>query len=148
MISNKKTLTLEGAKKIAARAAEKAKELNVPGVVAVVDESGSLIYMERWNDTMPAAANITIGKAATAAAFNRPTKKLEDLIQNQRLSMLDLSGITSTPYVPLMGGYPIIYEGQTIGAVAVGGAITGENDEIIASYASEAFVLKEELISN
>lgn len=133
---SKQSLTLEGAKKIAARAAEKAQELNVPGVVAVVDEGGNLIYCERWNGSMPAAANITIGKAATAAAFNRPTKLLESLIQDSRLSMLDLSGITNTPYVPLMGGYPIVKDGQTIGAVAVGGAKTGENDEIIAEYAS------------
>ncbi len=93
--------------------------------------------MERWDGSMPAAANITIGKAATAAVFNRPTKRLEALIQDQRISMLDLSGITNTPYVPLMGGYPIVINGETAGAVAVGGAITGENDEIIAKYASE-----------
>lgn len=132
----KKTLTLQGAKKIAARAAEKARELAVGGVVAVVDEGGNLIYCERWEGTMPAAATITIGKAATAAAFNRPTKILEALIKDQRPAMLDLTGITHTPYVPLMGAYPLKIDGQTIGAVAVGGAETGDNDEIIAQYAA------------
>lgn len=134
---SKKTLTLEGAKKIAARAAAKANELGVGGAVAVVDEGGNLIYCERWEGTMPAATTITIGKAATAAAFNRPTKNLEALIKDQRPAMLDLTGITHTPYVPLMGGYPIVVDGDTIGAVAVGGAQTGDNDEIIAQFAAK-----------
>ena len=136
-LKSKKTLTLSAAKKIAARASEKAQELGVGGAVAIVDDGGNLIYCERWEDTMPAAANITIGKAATAAAFCRPTKNLESLIQDQRLSMLDLSGITNTPYVPLMGGYPIMVDGEIVGAVAVGGAQTGENDEIISKFAAE-----------
>lgn len=135
-IKTRKVLTLQAAKKIAAAAAEKAAELQVGGAIAVVDSSGDLIYLERLEGTMPAAANIAIGKAATAAAFRRPTKKLEDLIQTQRLSMLDLSGITSTPYVPLMGAYPIVVDEEIIGAVSVAGAQTGENDEIISQYAA------------
>ena len=136
---SRKVLDLETAKRIAARAAGKARELKVGGAVAVVDDSGNLIYLERLDGTMPAASTIAIGKAATAAAFRRPTKMLEDLIQNQRTAMLDLSGITNTPYVPLMGAYPLYYENQVIGAVSVAGAETGENDEIIALYASEIF---------
>ena len=135
-IKSKKTLTLQAAKKIAAAAASKAAELKVGGAIAVVDDSGNLIYLERLEGTMPAAANIAIGKAATAAAFKRPTKKLEDLIQTQRLSMLDLSGITTTPYVPLMGAYPITVDNDIVGAIAVAGAETGENDEIISQYAA------------
>ena len=134
---NKKVLTLTAAKKIAATAALKAAELNVGGAIAVVDDSGSLIYLERLENTMPAAAQIAIGKAATAAAFQRPTIKIENLIQEQRLSMLVLGGITHTPYVPLMGAYPIVIGNEIVGAVAVAGAKTGENDEIIALAASK-----------
>jgi glc operon protein GlcG len=104
---SKKVLGLVHAKAIAERAREKAFELEVGGVIAVVDDSGNLIYLEKLDGTMPAAANIAIGKAATCAAFRRPTRKLEELIQNKRIAMLDLSGITNTPYVPLMGAYPI-----------------------------------------
>ena len=134
---NKKVLTLTAAKKIAATAALKAAELNVGGAIAVVDDSGSLIYLERLENTMPAAAQIAIGKASTAAAFQRPTFKIENLIQEQRLSMLVLGGITHTPYVPLMGAYPIVVDNEIVGAVAVAGAKTGENDEIIALAASK-----------
>ena len=133
----KKGLTLTAAKKIAATAASKAAELNVGGAIAVVDDSGSLIYLERLENTMPAVAQIAIGKASTAAAFQRPTIKIENLIQEQRLSMLVLGGITHTPYVPLMGAYPIVIGNEIVGAVAVAGAKTGENDEIIALAASK-----------
>lgn len=130
-----KKLTLHGAKAYAAKAAQKAHELNVPGAIAVVDAWGSLIYLEVLDGTMPAAANITIGKAATAAAFRRPTHLLESLIQEKRMVMQNLSGIPDTPYVPLAGAYPIEEEGEIVGAIGIGGAHTGENDEIIAQYA-------------
>jgi glc operon protein GlcG len=132
-----KVLTLAAAKKIAATAAAKAAELNVGGTIAVVDNSGNLIYLERLENTMPAAAQIAIGKAATAAAFKRPTRLLEDLIQTQRISMLSLNKIPHTPYVPLMGAYPVMVDGEIAGAVSVAGAETGENDDIIAKTAAE-----------
>jgi glc operon protein GlcG len=133
----KKVLTLAAAKKIAATAASKAAELNVCGAIAVVDDSGNLIYLERLENTMPAAAQIAIGKAATAAAFRRPTIKIENLVQEKRQSMLVLGGITHTPYVPLMGAYPVMVDGEIAGAVSVAGAETGENDDIIAKAAAE-----------
>lgn len=136
-IKAKKTLTLTGAKKIAARAVEKALEMNLPGAIAIVDDSGSLVYLERLDGTMPAAANIAIGKAATAAAFMRPTKILEELIQEKRMVMLSLNGIPDTAYVPLMGAYPIYSDSYIVGAVSVAGAVSGLNDELIASYAAE-----------
>jgi len=135
-IRSKKVLTLKAAKMIAAIAAGKAVELKVGGAIAVVDDSGSLVYLERLEGTMPAAANIAIGKAATAAIFKRPTRLLEELIQTKRLAMLSINQIPDTPYVPLMGGYPIVVNGEIVGAVAVAGAETGENDEIIAKAAS------------
>lgn len=133
----KKVLTLGAAKKIAATAALKASELKVGAAIAVVDDSGSLIYFERLENTMPAAAQIAIGKAATAAAFRRPTISIENLIQELRIPMLVLGGITNTPYVPLMGAYPIMVDGEVAGAVSVAGAKTGENDDIIAKVAAE-----------
>ena len=51
--------------------------------------------------------------------------------------MQNLLGVILVPYVPLMGAYPIELNGEIIGAVGVGGALTGENDELIAKYADE-----------
>ncbi len=136
---SKLQLTLDGARKLASLAAEKAAELKVGGAIAVTDEGGNLIYFERLEGTMPAASNIAIGKAATAAVFKRPTLKLENLIHDVRPVMAGLQGITQTPYVPLMGGQPVMYKGEVIGAISVAGAETGENDETIALYAKVTF---------
>jgi glc operon protein GlcG len=140
LIRTKKVLTLKAAKMIAAIAAEKAFELKVGGAIAVVDDSGYLIYLERLEGTMSAAANIAIGKAATAAAFKRPTRLLEELIHTKRFAMLSLNDIPNTPYVPLMGGYPIVVDGEIVGAIAIAGAETGENDEAIALFAIKEFL--------
>ncbi|NJK84710.1 MAG: heme-binding protein [Bacteroidales bacterium] len=92
---------------------------------------------------MPAASKIAIGKAATSAVFRRPTIKLEELVQNERLTMLALNNIVDQDYVPLKGAYPILIHDEVIGAVSAAGAITGDNDEIIAQFASKTeFILK------
>jgi glc operon protein GlcG len=133
----KKTLSLEAAKSLVARAAQKAIELNVGGVIAVVDDGGHLIYLERLDGTMIAAVNITIGKAVTALSFNRPGIVLENTVTAERKAMMAVFGVTTM--VPLMGSYPIKVDGETVGAIAVGGAGTGQHDEIIVLYALENF---------
>jgi glc operon protein GlcG len=131
-----KNITLSGARKIVATATKEAEELGVGGAIAVVDTTGQLVLLERLDGTMSAASALAFGKATTAVAFKRPTKKLEDLIQSKRIAMLGLQGTIENTYVPLMGAYPIM-DGQTIiGAVGIAGAETGENDEIIARAAA------------
>jgi len=136
----KHTLTLEAAKSLIAFAILKAKELGVGGAIAVVDDGGHLICLERIDGTMVAAANITIGKASTALGFNRPGKVLETTVTENRKAMIALSGVTPAPFVPLMGAYPIVIDNQTVGAIAVGGAGTGDNDETIVLFAIEQFM--------
>lgn len=147
LLKQKVTLTLEAAKQIAARAAGKAAELKVGGAIAITDDGGHLVYLERLEGTMPAAAELAIGKAATVIMFQRATLKLENLIQDQRLTMLTPGNSTSFPYTPLMGGQPIFFEGRLIGAIAVAGSETGENDEIISLYASWFFEEELKMIS-
>lgn len=135
----KRTLSLEIARKLIEAAIEKAIALKVGGAIAVVDESGHLICLERLDGTMAAAANLAIGKAATSAVFNRPGALLEEAITNSRPVMGLLNSAAPFPYVPLKGSYPIEWEHQTIGAIAVAGAKNGENDEIIALFALDHF---------
>ena len=114
-ITDKKTLTLEGARLVIAGAKEYARKNNAPGgVVAVVDDGGNLIALERLDGTFSAGANISIGKAKTAVMFKRPTKVFEDIIKNGRTSMVALPDFT-----PLQGGVPIMSDGQIIGGVGV-----------------------------
>src|ERR1043166_4198179 len=83
--TEKKSLTIEGAKRVIAAAVAYAKKNNAPGgVIAVVDEGGNLMALERLDGTFAAGANISIGKARTAMLFKRPTKAFEDIIKNGR----------------------------------------------------------------
>jgi glc operon protein GlcG len=121
----KTALNLDGAKKVIATAVAEAKNKNAPGgAIAVVDEGGNLIAVERLDNTFAAGANISIGKARTAALFKRPTKFFEDVINKGRTAMTTLNDFT-----PLQGGIPIIVDGQIIGAVGVSGAASAQQDE-------------------
>ena len=130
----KKSLTLEGAKRVITAAVAEAKNKNAPGgAIAVVDEGGNLIAVERLDHTFPAGANISIGKARTAVLFKRPTKFFEDIINQGRTAMTVLSDFT-----PLQGGVPIIIDGQIVGAVGVSGAAKDQQDEELALAGANA----------
>jgi glc operon protein GlcG len=134
-VTGKKTLTLEGAEKVIAAAKAEAKKLNAPGgAIAVVDDGGNLMALARMDGTFAAGANISIGKARTAALFKKPTKFFEDIIKNGRTSMVALNDFT-----PLQGGVPIIVGGQLVGAVGVSGAATAAQDEELAVAGANAF---------
>ncbi len=127
-ITEKKSLNLEGARKVIAAAKDYAKKNNAPGgVIAVVDDGGNLIALERLDGTFSAGANISIGKAKTAVMFKRPTKFFEDVIKNGRTAMVALPDFT-----PLQGGVPIMVDGQVIGGVGVSGAMSAQQDEELA----------------
>jgi len=134
-VSSKKVLNLEGARRVIAAAEAEAKRLNAPGgVIAVVDDGGNLVALERLDGTFTAGANISVGKAKTAVMFKRPTKFFEEVIRNGRTAMVALPDFT-----PLQGGIPIEYEGQIIGGVGVSGAASAQQDEELALAGAAAF---------
>jgi uncharacterized protein GlcG (DUF336 family)/mannose-6-phosphate isomerase-like protein (cupin superfamily) len=127
-VTEKKSLNLEGARRIIAAAKDYANKNKAPGgVIAVVDEGGNLMALERLDGTFSAGANISIGKAKTAVMFKRPTKFFEDVIKNGRTAMVALPDFT-----PLQGGVPILIDGQVIGGVGVSGAMSAQQDEELA----------------
>ncbi len=128
---DKIALTLEGAKKIAAVAEAKAKSEGVRVVIAVVDEGGSLLLLERLDDTQVASVNVGIDKARTAASYRRPSKVFEDQVKNGRVSALALHGA-----VALQGGVPIIVEGKVIGAIGVSGETPSQDEDIAMAGAA------------
>lgn len=126
--TDRKTLTLDGARKVMAAAMDFIKRNNTTGVVAIVDEGGNLMMLERADNTFAAGAAISTGKARTAALFKRPTKFFEEVIKNGRTAMVALNDFT-----PLMGGVPILVDGQIVGAIGVSGAASAQQDEEIAN---------------
>ena len=129
----KTALTLEGAKKIAAVAEAKARAEGARVVIAVVDEGGSLLLLERLDDTQVASVNVGIDKARTAAIYRRPSKVFEDQVKNGRVSALALNGA-----VALQGGVPIIVGGKVIGAIGVSGETPGQDEDIAIAGATVA----------
>ena len=135
-LPNKKVLTLDVAKKIAAAAEAEAKKRNATVVIVVVDDGGHMLVLHRLDDTQVASVEVGIGKARTAAIFRRPSKVFEDQIKSGRVAALALPGAT-----PLQGGLPIVYQGQVIGAIGVSGNTPQEDEDIAragADYAIQA----------
>lgn len=127
-IIEKKSLNLEGAKKAIAAAVEYAKKNNAPGgVIAVVDEGGNLMALERLDGTFAMGATISVGKARTAVLFKKPTRFFEELINKGRTAMTAVDGFT-----PLIGGIPITVDGEVVGGIGVSGAASANQDEELA----------------
>jgi len=133
-VVEKKSLNLDGAKKAIAAAVDYAKKNNAPGgVIAVVDEGGNLMALERLDGTFAMGATISIGKARTAVLFKKPTRFFEELINKGRTAMTAVDGFT-----PLIGGIPIVIDGQVVGGVGVSGAASAAQDEELAIAGANA----------
>jgi uncharacterized protein GlcG (DUF336 family)/mannose-6-phosphate isomerase-like protein (cupin superfamily) len=134
-IVEKKSLNLDGAKKAIAGAVDYARKNNAPGgVIAVVDEGGNLMALERRDGTFAMGATISIGKARTAVLFKKPTRFFEELINKGRTAMTAVDGFT-----PLIGGIPIVVDGQVVGGIGVSGAASANQDEELALAGAAAF---------
>ncbi|MCL4197512.1 MAG: heme-binding protein [Phycisphaerales bacterium] len=127
------SLTLEGARVAIDAAAAKARADGAGGAIAVVDQGGNLIALDRLDGTFAAGAKISIGKARTAALFQKPTRVFEDIIRAGRTPMIALDDFT-----PLKGGVPIVVDGRVVGAVGVSGAKSADHDDELAIAAAEA----------
>ncbi|MES2933890.1 MAG: heme-binding protein [Pseudomonadota bacterium] len=125
-MQSKLMLTLDDVKKIAAAAEAKAKENNWAVVIAIVDDGGHLMWLQRLDGVAPISAHIAPAKAKTAALGRRESRIYEELINNGRFSFI------TAPFIDgmLEGGVPIMVEGQCVGAVGVSGVKSAEDAEI------------------
>src|SRR5258707_5183903 len=134
----KKTLTLPGGERIIAAAKAEALKLKAPGgVIAVVDDGGNLMALERLDGTFSAGANISIGKAKTAVMFKKPTRFFEELINSNGKGRTVMTALEN--FTPLIGGIPIVVDSQIVGGVGVSGAASADQDEKLAIAGSNAF---------
>lgn len=134
--ATKRVLTLSLAKKIAAAAEAEALKRGSTVVIAVVDDGGYLLVLERLDDTQVASVDVGIAKARTAAIFRRPSKVFEDQVRDGRVAALGLPGAA-----PLQGGVPIVFDGKVIGAIGVSGN-TPQEDEDIAKVGAAAISIE------
>ena len=122
---DKKALTLEAAKRIAAAAEAEARKNNWTQVIAIVDEGGHLMYLERIDETQTGSIRIAIEKARSAVAFKRPTKVWEDALAGGRQAILGVHGA-----VPIEGGVPLMAGNKVIGAIGVAGGSAAQDGQV------------------
>ena len=123
----KKALSLEAARKMVAAAEAEAERNHWRGVVAVVDEGGWAILLERMDHAaMTASVELAAGKARSAALFKKPTQALEEAINHGRYA-----AITARGFIEMQGGLPVVVDGEVIGGIGASFA-TPEEDEQIA----------------
>ncbi len=128
-----KNLSLDAAKKIVAAAVTYAKDKAAPGsAIAVVDNGGNLIYLERLDGTFAAASEVAIKKANTSALFKAPSAKLENSINGGRQALITVG------HTFLQGGIPVVIDGQVVGAIGVSGSASAQQDEDIAIAGTKA----------
>lgn len=125
-MKTKPTLTVDDARAIAAAAEAEANKNNWAVTLAVVDDGGHLLWLQRLDGAAPISAEIAPAKARTAALGRRESKVYEDMINGGRVSFLSAPVLHGM----LEGGVPIVVDGQCIGAVGVSGVKSTEDAQI------------------
>lgn len=126
-------ITLANARKVAHAALAEAQKNSWNVAIAIVDNHGALVYYERMDDTQTASPVIAIEKARSAAMFRRPTRAMEDMVNQGRVSFLGIPVAT-----PITGGLPIMVSGKIIGGIGVSG-VTSDQDEQVAKAGLAGF---------
>lgn len=119
-------LELADIKLVAAAAEAEAVKNNWAVTIAIVDEGGHLLHLQRLDGAPPVSAHIAAAKANTAALGRRESKVYEDVINGGRTSFLSAPAIQGM----LEGGVPIMKDGQCLGAVGVSGVKSNEDAQI------------------
>lgn len=132
-LPSRKTLTLEAARVVAAASEAEALKNGWKVVIAIVDDGGHALLLQRLDGAQSSSVDTALNKARAAVGFKRPTAILEDMINKGRFSFLSVPG----SFAFLQGGVPIEIEGQVVGAVGVSG-VKASDDEVIGKAGVEA----------
>lgn len=125
-MQTKHTLELSDVKAIAAAAEAEALKNNWAVTIAIVDDGGHLLWLQRLDGAAAISAHIAPAKANTAALGRRESKVYEDIVNGGRMSFLSAPDIKGL----LEGGVPIMKDGQCLGAVGVSGVKSTEDAQI------------------
>ena len=121
---NKPTLTASDVQKMVAACKSEAAKNKWNVSIAVVDDAGYLLYLERLDGAGPVTAEVATEKAVTAARTRRPTKFWEDRLK-ERPAFIKFPGV-----LPLQGGVPVMYQNECVGAIGVSGVQSHEDEQI------------------
>ncbi|MBK7532038.1 heme-binding protein [Piscinibacter sp.] len=125
-MNNKPFLNLDDARRIAAAAEAEALANKWAVCIAVVDDGGHLLWLQRLDGAAPISAQIAPNKARTAALGRRESRVYEEMINQGRMSFLSAPGLEAM----LEGGVPVVAGGHCVGAVGVSGVKSAEDAQI------------------
>lgn len=125
-MKSKKYLTLADVKIIASACESEAQRQNLAVTIAIVDDGGHLMWMQRLDGAPLTSMQIATGKAHTSALGRRPTKVYADRISGGETVVLSMPGGLTF----LEGGEPIVVDGECVGAVGVSGVKSTEDAQI------------------
>lgn len=125
----KNCLTLADVKIIASACESEALRQSCAVTIAIVDDGGHSLWLQRLDGAPLTSPHIAIGKARTSAMGRRPSKVYEDMVSNGRVAVMSMPGELTF----LEGGEPIVVDGEVVGAVGVSGVKSAEDAQIARS---------------
>jgi glc operon protein GlcG len=124
---HKPVLTAADADRIIVAARQLAEERQWRVAIAVVDDGGYLVRLDRMDGAGPQTPEVATMKARTAALSRGPSKRMEDLVR-------DRPGMLRFPdRLPIQGGLPLMHDGECVGGIGVSGVQSHEDEEISAA---------------
>jgi glc operon protein GlcG len=126
-LPTRKQLTLEAARIAMAACEAEAARGGRKVVIAIVDEGGHPLMLHRLDGAQWSSCDTALGKAKAAVAWKRPTRLLEESVNNGRFAFISIAQGMAL----LQGGVPVEIEGQVIGAIGVSG-VKASDDEVVA----------------
>lgn len=121
---SKLILSLDDCKRVAAAAEEHARANGWNVVIAIVDDAGHLMYLQREKVQL-GSVEVAITKAKVAVMFRRPTRFWEETVASGRHGYLAMPGM-----LPIEGGVPLVHEGEIVGAIGISGVKSAEDGQI------------------
>ena len=128
-------MSLDVAKKAMAAAEAEAKKNEWPVAIAILDTTGSLIMLQKLDNTQTGSVEVAIGKARTALDFKRPSKAMQDAVAGGGVGLRILS---ARNVLALEGGLPVIVDGKVVGAIGASGVMSNQDAQVAMAGAEAA----------
>ena len=129
-MEQKYIIDLASAKRVATAAEQEAEKNGWKVVIAIVDDAGHLMYLQREKVQL-GSIDVAIKKAKVALMFRRPTKHWEDMVSSGRQGYLSMPGM-----LPVEGGIPLMFEDEIVGAIGVSGVKSFEDGMVAMAGAA------------
>jgi glc operon protein GlcG len=130
-MDHQQTLTLAVARRIAAAAEQQGCKVKCGGVIAIVDDSGELMYLQRMEGSQVGSTKLAIAKARTSFLYKRTTQSFQERIAKGESFLLSFPEM-----LPSAGGVPLFVDGKLVGAIGISGGPGG--DDVVAQAGVDA----------